>query len=204
MTETNHDVQQAQGGISPAIVLFLITGLLGLLAAGVMLLAENDSESAAEALAELTAPRVINDWQAPDLPALALDGEEVRLSDYSGRTIFLNFWWTGCTYCVREMPAFMEFIRQQGEDGALVLTVNQGEDVEEVEAFLTEIGVPNLPTLLDRERIWGDEYGITGFPTTYVIDGEGMVRYMKLGEITLDDMYTYLDALETGELPAQG
>lgn len=185
-------------GVSPAILLFLMTGVLGLIAAGVMLATEPDNNAVQEAYNDLTSGRAIRDWEAPGFPATTLDGDAIQLTDYRGQVVFLNFWWTGCPPCVRELPALQTFSEEQaalGDEGAVVLAVNQGEDAEQIREFLAELNVDNITVLLDRPRDWGNEYGVTGFPTTYVIDAEGMVRWIKIGELEVEEMYAYLDSV---------
>ena len=194
--------------ISPAIILFLITGIMGLAAAGIILLFEGDSNSTYDTYESLTAPRAIRDWQAPDFDVQTLDGDTVSLADYRGRVIFLNFWWTGCPPCIRELPALQAFNAAQrdayGDDGAIVLAINQGESPEQVREFLDELGVEGITILMDRARVWGNDYGISGFPTTFIIDANGMVRFRKLGELDVDIMNEYVDLVAEPETPAQG
>lgn len=196
--ETQNEVQTTQDAhkprINPAIVLFLFTGILGLVTGGVMLFLNSSGDTQ---FTDPTAPQIIRDWQAPDFPVQTLDGDTVQLADFRGRTVFLNFWWTGCPPCIRELPAMQQFIREQGDEGAIVLAINQGEDADEISEFLASIDITDIPVLLDQDRLWGDEYGITGYPTTFVIDAEGMVRFRKLGGMELEDLYEYLDAVET-------
>lgn len=210
-TDHNEQPEQAlrtqqspkRGRVSPAVLLFLISGILGLTVAGVMLLFEGDGNAYQTYSSDLTAPRAMREWQAPDDEIQTLDGETVSLADYRGRVIFLNFWWTDCPPCVRELPALQAFNEAQGDDGAIVLAINQGESAGDVQSFLDELGVSGITVLLDRERVWGNTYGIAGFPTTYIIDANGMVRYLKLGELDIDTMNDYLTLVSEPETPAQ-
>ena len=100
---------------------------------------------------------------------------------------------------MRELPAFEEFIATHGADdsGPALLTINLGETAAEISGFLEEIGVANLPVAMDINQVVKRDYGVQNLPTTYVIDAEGMVRYMKLGEMTYEEMGLYLQSLET-------
>ena len=181
--------EQPTARISPLIVIFLLTSILGLVAAVVMLANEDTGPP------ETIGSPVLSGWQATDFELESLDGELVRLSDYEGRLIFLNIWRTDCPPCVREMPALQQFVQEQGPDGAVVLAVNQGEQAEDIRVFLDEIGVDALPVLLDRDLTLDQNYRVVGLPTTYIISPEGKVEFTKLGELTVEEMYTYVDEL---------
>lgn len=131
------------------------------------------------------------------LPTLA--GDEVSLSDYTGRVVFLNFWATWCEPCKRELPAFIEFTRTHtAPDDPIILAVNLEESVERVREYAAEngIAIDDLTVLIDPEGVAADRYGVFNIPVTYVIDQTGVVRYPSYGEMTLEDMQSYLDALD--------
>lgn len=193
-----------QGGVSPALVLFLITGLLGLIGAGVILVIERDRGGVRADDPSVQPSRTLRDWQAQDFELTTLDGSTARLSDFSGRPVFLNFWRTDCPPCVRELPAFQAFMQAQGDDGAVVLAVNQGERGDAIRDFLGQIGIDGIPVLLDEDLDLPDLYPVTALPTTYLIDAAGMVRFLKFGEMTADEMLDYLDLLEDAGPPVRG
>lgn len=196
------DTQLSAGGrISPVIVIFLISGIIGLIAAGVMLLNERHQTPA-----QPTSPAQVSslrDWRADDFELAALSGNRVRLSDFAGRVVFLNFWRTDCQPCVRELPAFQQFVQEQGDSGAVVLAINQGERQEDILIFLGHMGIENLLVLLDTDLQLNTDYPIIGLPTTYVIGKEGYVHYRKIGEMTGAEMDQYLDLLDDTS-PARG
>lgn len=136
-------------------------------------------------------------FYAPDFSLLALDGSTYTLSDLQGKWVVVNFWATWCVPCVEEMPALQQFVREQADDdnAPVVLLINQGESIEDITAFLASINVTDLPVLLDPDFDISDDYSVSGLPTTYIIDESGVMRYFKLGEMTVENMYTYLDAL---------
>lgn len=182
---------------SPALVIFLIFPLIGLLAAVVMILMNTSVPGIPPTPLPVTLPppKVLADAPMIDFTLTTLDGGSVSLSDYAGRVVFLNFWATWCTPCKRELPAFQEFQAQQPADGATILAVDVAETPEQVRMFLDEFSVTGLTILLDNEMTASDSYGIFNMPTTFVIDGNGIVNYIKYGETTIDDLYAYLDAL---------
>ena len=143
-------------------------------------------------------PRNVVNFAAPDFELPLLDGLTlVSPADYAGRPLFLNFWATWCAPCVRELPAFAEFVAQHAADdsGPALLTVNLGEPAAVISSFLDEIGISNLPVAMDINQVVKRDYGVQNLPTTFVIDGDGRIRYMKLGEMTSEDMEAYLQRL---------
>jgi thiol-disulfide isomerase/thioredoxin len=119
--------------------------------------------------------------------------------------VFLNFWRTDCPPCVRELPAFQQFVREQGGGGAVVLAVNIEEEPDAMRAFLTDLGVSDIPVLLDTEGETASRYGVYQIPVTFVIDGTGYVQYQKFGEMRAEDLDAYLESLallDTASQPA--
>lgn len=195
-------VPRSRGGlISPLMVILLISGLLGLIVSIAMLLSAGQ-ETAPQVPASGTAlSRALTDWQADNFELASLTGEAIRLSDYEDQVVFLNFWRTDCPPCVRELPAFQQFVGEQGEDGAVVLAINQGEKPIDVESFLDKIGITRVPVLLDEDLRLDNDYPVQNLPTTYIIGRDGYVHYVKIGELTVDAMNRYVDLLDE---PAQG
>ena len=185
---------------SPILLLFLIVPLLGIFV--LLLMQVIDMQNAADAAAAFAPapPRAVVDFRAPDFELPLLDGVTmVSPSDYAGRPLFLNFWATWCAPCVRELPALEEFVATHAMDdqGPALLTINLGETGAEISAFLEEIGVQNIPVALDINQVVKRDYGVQNLPTTFVIDGSGVVRFTKLGEMKYEEMGLYLQSLGT-------
>jgi peroxiredoxin len=206
MTDDPHmpDPSTAPRRFSPAMLVFLLFPVLGLLAAAFVALSGGGiGPQAATPPAPTPAPVRLPAQQqsqaagepAPDFELRALDQNFVSLSDFRGRVVFLNFWATWCGPCERELPAFESFMAGQPEDGPVVVGVNLGETYDTVKPYLDERGISSFPILLDVEYRVSDLYGIGPIPVTYVIDESGTIRFSKFGEITPEDMQTYLAAL---------
>lgn len=195
MADDQQATVERKQSISPALVLLFISGVIGLLAAGAVLLVRDGGSGTPTPPPEFRSGSISN-WRADDFELTSLTGATVRLSDYEGRPVFLNFWRTDCPPCVRELPAFQTFVREQGERGAAVLAINQGEDAETIREFLAEIGISDITVLLDKDYTLERDYPVRALPTTYVVDGDGMVQYQKLGEMKLDEMYVHLQDFE--------
>lgn len=190
--------------VSPGLLVLLLFPVLGLVAALVMALGDGGLAAPGATLPAPTPAPVRLPAQpqsqgagepAPDFELRSLEQEFVKLSDFRGRVVFLNFWATWCGPCERELPAFEAFMAQQPADGPLVVGVNLGETYDAVRPYLDERGVDGFPILLDVEYNASDLYGIGPIPVTYVIDEDGIIRYSKFGEITAEEMQGYLDAL---------
>jgi peroxiredoxin len=112
---------------------------------------------------------------APDFTLKSLDGKDVRLSDYKGKAVLLNFWATYCQPCKIEMPWFAELNKQYAPQGLEVVGVAM-DDVgpDTIKQFATDLGV-NYPILIGKESV-ADLYGGMQFlPTTFYIDRQGKI-----------------------------
>ncbi len=185
------------GRSSPALVIFLMFPLLGLLAAAVVLASSSPANVAPRTPEPVTPPPPKALANAPmiDFTLTSLDGKTVSLSDYAGRVVFLNFWATWCVPCQKELPAFQQFQADQPADGPAILAVDVAETPDQVQTFLYKFSISGLNILLDSDEKVADSYGIFNMPTTFVIDRNGIVNYIKYGESTVDDLNSYLDAL---------
>lgn len=122
-------------------------------------------------------------------------GNEHKLSDYKGKTVFLNFWATWCPPCKAEMPDIQkiyESYEAEGEDALVVLGVaspnigGEGSE-EEIQAFLEENGY-TYPVLMDTTGEVFASYGISSYPTTFMIDRDGNVFGYVSGMLSEDVM----------------
>jgi cytochrome c-type biogenesis protein len=122
-------------------------------------------------------------------------GKTHSLSDYKGKTIFLNFWATWCPPCRAEMPDIQkiyETYSTEGDDGLIVLGVaapgyGQEKDEEGVKKFLKDNGY-TYPVLMDTNGELFDAYGIYSYPTTFMIDRDGNVFGYVSGQLSEDTM----------------
>lgn len=138
----------------------------------------------------------------PDCPAFSLRdqyGNTHTLEDYAGKTIFLNFWATWCSPCKAEMPDIQELYAERGENGGDVIVLgvaspNYGweESQSQVEAFLT-LNDYTYPVLMDEGGVLAEQFGISAFPTTFMITGEGKVYGYVTGQLDKDMMNSIID-----------
>lgn len=140
----------------------------------------------------LQGPQPVVGFQAPDFALPDLQGEQVRLSDLRGQPVLLNFWATWCGPCRQEMPAIQA---RYNHGGFAVLAVDFGETRQQVQDFINEIGV-DLPVLLDADGSVQELYRVRGYPTTFFIDAQGVIRFFHIGEMTTQDIDNYLEQME--------
>ncbi|OIQ12439.1 peroxiredoxin family protein [Neomoorella thermoacetica] len=122
--------------------------------------------------------------RAPDFTLPALDGNQVDLKRLQGQVVVLNFWATWCPYCVAEMEELDAAAGRLAPRGVKVLAVNimQRETIQGIRAFLGEKR-HNYLVLLDRGSKVADAYGVSGIPTTFIIDRQGRLRRVKKGPL---------------------
>ena len=111
-----------------------------------------------------------------------LKGARVDLAALRGRVVLVNFWATWCEPCREEMPSIEGLGAKLRGRPFAVLTVNYGEGVEKIDAFLRKQKL-SLPVLLDPEMEAAKAWGAGGLPMTFLVDAAGRVRYSVFGEL---------------------
>jgi len=119
---------------------------------------------------------------ASDFELEDMDEEKVKLSDYRGKVVLLNFWATWCPPCIREMPSMERLHQQVNAKDFKVIAVNQMEDADDVFAFTGQLELdPTFEILFDTASKVSQDYAVRGLPTTYLIDKQGKIRYRAVG-----------------------
>lgn len=158
---------------------------------------ESPSQAASQesSAQESSTPEENTPVPAPDFTLTDQFGNTHTLSDYQGKTVFLNFWGTWCPPCRAEMPEIQELYEEYGENtgdvvilGVALPNVGKEGSQEEIAAFLEENGY-TYPTVMDEEgKISAYSYYISAFPTTFMIDVNGNVYGYVSGQLTKDIM----------------
>jgi len=125
----------------------------------------------------------------PGAPALELydtEGKKYKLKDFLGKVVVLNFWTTWCPPCVDEIPSLGRLQKLFSKKDLLVLSVDIGEDEDEVAKFLKEVPA-DFPVLLDPEAGTLGRWKVTAFPTTLVINRRGDIELAYYGGLEWDN-----------------
>lgn len=152
--------------------------------------AETASPAETEAAVEL----------APDFAVLDGEGNEVRLSDFYGKPIVLNFWATWCGPCKREMPEFNAAYLAQGDEIQFMmvnLTDGTQDTVESVKAFIEDAGY-EFPVFYDVNYEGANAYGVSAIPLTLFIDADGVIQAYANQAISGEMLQNGIDLI-TGE-----
>ena len=133
--------------------------------------------------------------QAPEFTVQDSD-RSVKLSDFHGQIVVLNFWATWCPPCVEEMPSLVEMQQRMKSKGITVLAVSVDVDQGAYKQFLKEHNI-SLLTVRDPDHKSNTLYGTFRFPETYIIDRNGVMRRKFIGAIdwTAPDITDFLNKL---------
>jgi len=124
------------------------------------------------------APRI--GAQAPDFELASLDGGTVKLSNFRGKGVMINFWATWCGPCRFEMPTMDKIYREQKDKGFVILAVNLQEDGATAKRFVDEFQL-TFPTLLEIKGTVAQQYGLIGLPTSYFVGRDGVIKDINVG-----------------------
>lgn len=125
-----------------------------------------------------------------DFELTSLNGEKIKLSDYKGKVIVLNFFATWCPPCKAELPGFVKAVDEYRDKDVVFLFTDIGEDSNTVNNFLKVNSYKFVP-LMDYDGKVSDMYSVRGIPTTYIISKDFDIREQHVGfmdEKTLNDL----------------
>ena len=131
-----------------------------------------------------------------DFTVKDMNGARVRLADYKGKVILINFWATWCAPCQLEIPGFIELYAQYKDKGFVLLGVSGDDDAETLRTFADEWKI-NYPMLvgLGEDRLL-DAYGpLYGYPTTVLVGRDGSVCGRHVGPATKEEFEREIKAL---------
>jgi peroxiredoxin len=168
-----------------------VVAIMGVLWLHTTRVSADESTWAAASSAPLSAPRLGH--PAPDFTLTTLEGEDLTLSSLQGQPVVLNFWATWCPPCRAEVPA-LGAVSDSLEGRATVLGVDVGESAQTVSAFVAERGV-SYPIVLDTDSSTASLYGIRAFPTTYLLDENGVIVEIFTGPVTEPLLHARLGAM---------
>jgi peroxiredoxin len=117
---------------------------------------------------------------APDFALKSSSGENLRLSEYRGNVVMINFWATWCGPCRQEMPLLDELYTRYERVGFSLLGVNIDDDPRRAMQMIEELGV-SFPVLFDSRKEVSKLYEVEAMPATVLVDREGNVRFVHHG-----------------------
>lgn len=131
-----------------------------------------------------------NDFRVKDL-----NGNDIVLSEYKGKKVFINFWSLSCRPCKKEMADIETFYNETKDTDLVILSVNVAGTEEKVRPIVAEKGY-SFHIMLDYEGKIAEQYRVMGFPTSFFIDTEGYLYNMSIGAITLEKMKEYINDMD--------
>ena len=133
--------------------------------------------------------------EAPDFTLKSLGGENLRLEEYRGQVVLINFWASWCGPCRQEMP-ILDRLHQRYEDtGFAVLGVNVEGEVAPAKKIVDKTNV-TFPVLIDEGQSVSQLYDLEAMPSTVVVDRDGKVRYVHRGYKPGDEA-KYVEVVKT-------
>ena len=154
---------------------------------------ENGVEVSAGIIDGAPGARARTNSAAPNFLLPGYDKQAVRLDDYQGKTVFINFWASWCGPCAEEMPDIVR-IAKNFPDDVVVIAVNRGESKGTAQKWTQALNLPedlpNFKWVLDTRESVVREYRVEGMPQSFFIDGEGIMRSEVRQGLRYDDMLT--------------
>ncbi len=162
----------------------IISGLLAAVLLGLLIIQGCSLSSQAIGKGQQEAAVGVNTGDlAPDFTLVDLEGNQVSLSDFRGKTVFINFWATWCPPCRAEMPEIEAVYQEYKDKGVVVIGVDIQEAEEEVRQYVQQGGFSWTFVLDTSGRVTAD-YKIVAIPTSFFIDGEGIIQAVSIGAMT--------------------
>ena len=118
--------------------------------------------------------------KAPDFTLKSNTGKNLKLSEFRGQVVMLNFWASWCGPCRQEMPILEQIQQRYNSLGFTILGVNVEEDSSKAKAMLREVPV-SFPILFDTSNKASKLYKVSAMPSTVLIDRDGNLRYLHKG-----------------------
>lgn len=135
---------------------------------------------------------------APDFELTTLEGKKVKLSDYQGKKVILNFWATWCPPCKAEMPHMQNYYEDFAEkENVEILAVNltSGDSADKVDDFVLDYGL-TFPIPMDTEGSVGETFEAITIPTSYMIDTKGRIQNKIVGPMNEQMIEDFVSNLE--------
>jgi peroxiredoxin len=170
-------------GVVPILLMLAGTVLIGVAIAMIMIQVGTGAYATPAKIGQ-----TLNDFNLSDLY-----GNRVKLSDYRGKTVLVNVWATWCPPCQAEMPDLQAYYDAHRAQGFVILAIDAGDAQSDVLAFAKEYNL-TFPILLDPTLQWVHSMNIYDYPTSLIIDSQGIVRNVRVGGYTPETLRADLNA----------
>ncbi|SMN12927.1 Thioredoxin family protein [Bathymodiolus heckerae thiotrophic gill symbiont] len=120
--------------------------------------------------------------------ALALNtyqGKQMNINNFKGKALLVNFWASWCKPCVKEIPSLIRLQQKLKDRGFVVITVNIGESHKQIKAFMQKVKF-DFPIMMDTQGKAIKDWGVYAFPSNFLLDKNGVIRYAYLGALEWD------------------
>jgi len=131
---------------------------------------------------------------AQDFTLRTLDGQTVKLSDFRGHPVVINFWATWCGPCQAEMPLLSKMYGEEKDNGVIVLAVDVQETPSIVQRYADQKQLP-FTVLLDQSGAITGQYRVRAYPTTFFVDANGVVQSWQVGALSQTTLSRHLDRI---------
>jgi cytochrome c biogenesis protein CcmG, thiol:disulfide interchange protein DsbE len=146
-------------------------------------------------LVDQTTERPESGYRAPTFSLKGFDGKTVKLADLKGKPVVLNFWASWCGPCKEEMPDLQEeYNKYKDQVYFFAVNLTDQDNADDAKAFLQSHGV-TIPPLLDPTGEVNQKYKIHNVPSTFAIDANGMMKEVRVGQLTKPAMDGMLERL---------
>jgi thiol-disulfide isomerase/thioredoxin len=135
----------------------------------------------------------IDDNKAPDFTLKSFDGKTVKLSDYKGKVVIIDFWATWCPPCRKGIPDLISIQNEYKNDVVIIgISLDSEKTLKDVPGFVKSYGI-NYPIVYGDEKVVTAYGGIEGIPTAFVVDKKGNVVDKHVGLVPKD---TYVNKIK--------
>lgn len=122
--------------------------------------------------------------KAPDFSLKTLEGKTVKLSDYKGKVVLIDFWATWCPPCKKGIPDLIELQKTYSKDLVVVgISLDQERTIKDLKPFIENYGI-NYPVVLGDQKVVLDYGGVNAIPTSFIVDQKGFIVDSHVGLVS--------------------